>query len=114
MARLYADENLPLPVVEALRELGYEVLTVQETGKADQAMPDREVLAFAKDQDLVLVSLNRRHFIRLHAQTPDHRGIIVCTFDPDFVGQAQRIHEAIEREAPLPGKLLRVNRPARS
>ena len=29
MAKLYADEQFPRPVVRLLRELGHEVLTVQ-------------------------------------------------------------------------------------
>ncbi len=33
MARLYTNENFPLPVVETLRKLGHDVLTIQETGK---------------------------------------------------------------------------------
>ena len=40
MARLYSNENFPLPAVEKLRAPGHDVLTIQETGKADQAMPD--------------------------------------------------------------------------
>jgi len=47
MARLYSDENFPLTVVVSLRDLGHDVLTVQETGKADQAVPDDEILRFA-------------------------------------------------------------------
>ena len=34
MARLYANENFPLPVVEELRRLGHEVLTTYEAGDA--------------------------------------------------------------------------------
>jgi hypothetical protein len=34
MAKLYSNENFPLPVVEELRQLGHDVLTIQETGKA--------------------------------------------------------------------------------
>src|SRR5208337_217682 len=33
MAAFYADENFRLPVVEALRRLGHEVLTCQEAGR---------------------------------------------------------------------------------
>jgi hypothetical protein len=33
MARLYADEQYPYPVVEFLRALGHDVLTVQESVK---------------------------------------------------------------------------------
>ena len=36
MVRLYANENLPLPVVEELRLLGHDVLTIQETGQAQR------------------------------------------------------------------------------
>ena len=45
MASLYSNENFPLPVVEKLRALGHDVLTIQEAGKADQALPDKEILA---------------------------------------------------------------------
>jgi hypothetical protein len=43
MARLYANENFPLPVVEKLRAAGHDVVTVAETGKAEQAWPDEDV-----------------------------------------------------------------------
>lgn len=40
MARLYADENFPLPVVEELRRLGHDVLTMYEDGRANQSISD--------------------------------------------------------------------------
>lgn len=113
MARLYTNENFPFPVVEELRRLGHDVLTIQETGKAGQAVPDKAVLAFASGEQRVLITLNRKHFIRLHLASTSHSGMIVCTFDPDFAGQARRIHGALEAEEPsFAGKLLRINRPA--
>jgi len=110
MARLYSNENFPLPVVERLRVLGHDVLTIQEAGKADQALPDKEVLAFASSRQRAVLTLNRLHFIRLHRQQPEHAGIIVCTFDPDFEAQAERIHKTIAGQPTLAGQLLRVNR----
>jgi hypothetical protein len=110
MARLYSNENFPLPVVEKLRALGHDVLTIQEAGKADQALPDTEVLAFATREHRAVLTLNRLHFIRLHRQQPAHAGIIVCTFDLDFDAQAERIHKAIAGQTALTGQLLRVNR----
>ncbi len=111
MARLYADENFPLPVVEELRRLGHNVLTLQEAGEAGQSVSDEAVLAFACADDRVLLTLNRKHFIRLHNKQLRHTGIVVCTFDPDFVGQARRIHKAIEAQVQLSDQLVRVNRP---
>ena len=111
MTRLYSNENFPLPAVEKLRALGHDVLTIQETGKADQAMPDAEVLKFATKETRAVLTLNRRHFIRLHRENPQHAGIIVCTVDTDFAGQAERIHQAIGDQASLTGQLIRVNRP---
>ena len=111
MAQLYANENFPLPVVERLRELGHDVLTIQETGKSGQRLSDAEVLQFACEDDYAVLTLNRRHFIRLHDERPEHAGIIVCTYDPDFAAQAARIDEAIRSSGDLTGMLLRVNRP---
>ena len=111
MAKLYSNENFPLPVVEKLRQLGYDVLTIQETGKSEQSLSDEAVLKYAIEEGRALLTLNRKHFIRLHKEQPDHAGIIVCSFDPDFVGQAHRIYTAIESQSQLAGQLIRVNRP---
>ncbi|HFD38550.1 MAG TPA: hypothetical protein ENJ31_01685 [Anaerolineae bacterium] len=111
MARLYADENFPFPAVRELRRLGHDVLTIQEAGMADQAMPDQDVLGMASKENRVLLTLNRKHFIRLHRQDANHAGIVVCTFDADFVALAHRIHDAIEATPSPTGRLIRVNRP---
>jgi hypothetical protein len=113
MARLYANENFPLPVVEELRRLGHEVLTTYEAGDAGKSVPDEQVLASATAEGRALVTINRKHFIHLHNANPDHAGIIVCSFDPDFTGQANRIHAAIDSRAQLSGELVRINRPQR-
>jgi Domain of unknown function (DUF5615) len=113
MARLYSNENFPLPVVERLRALAHDVLTVQESGKADQALPDDKILEFAAAEGRAVLTINRRHFIRLHLERPQHADIIVCTFDADFAGQAERIHQSIAGQSSLKGQLIRVNRPAK-
>lgn len=111
MARLYANENFPFPAVEELRRLGHEVLTMVDTGQAGQGLSGEAVFAFAHREGRAVLTLNRKHFIRLHLE-PEHAGIIVCTYDPDFVGLARRIGEAIREESTLQGRLIRVNRPA--
>ena len=111
MARLYADEQYPLPVVKFLRTLGHDVLTVQEAGKANQRIPDAEVLTFATSEVRVVITENRKDFFRLHRIQPDHAGIIACTNDHNWEALAKRIHSAITAEEYLKGKLIRVVRP---
>lgn len=113
MAKLYANENFPLPVVERLRQFGHDVITIQETAKAEQRTSDQDVLQFTMADDRAVLTLNRKHFIRLHQEQPGHAGIIVCTVDPDFAGQAARVHAALETAADLQGQLIRVNRPSK-
>lgn len=111
MASLYANENFPRQGVEALRALGHDVLTTVEAGNAGRAIADEEVLAFAARAGRAVLTINRRDFIRLHARSADHAGIVVCTQDPDVAGQAQRIHDAISAMPTLARHLVRVNRP---
>jgi predicted nuclease of predicted toxin-antitoxin system len=110
--KLYADEQYPYPVVKYLRELGHDVLTVQEAGQASQRIPDDEVLAFATEKDRVVVTQNRRDFIQLHRLQPNHAGIIVCSDDRNWDALALRIHAAIVEEESLQGKLIRIVRPS--
>lgn len=112
MARFYANENVPEPVVVELRRLGHEIVTMQENGHAGRAVPDIEVLELATADARAVVTLNRRHFVRLHLEHPLHAGIVVCTFDPDFTTLARRIHDAVRAIPELSGQLVRVNRPS--
>jgi Domain of unknown function (DUF5615) len=111
MARLYANENFPLPAVEELRTLGHDVLTTQDAGRAGIAASDSEVLADATAQNRAVLTFNRRHFIRLHASQSQHAGIVVCTFDPNFAGLAERIDAALNASPELAGRLVRIYRP---
>lgn len=110
MARLYADEQFPRPVVEHLRSLGHDVLTVHEAGNAGDSDP--EVFTFAIAQNRVVLTQNRRDFVKLHRSQPDHLGMVICSDDQDFIRLAERIHEAVSAEASLRGKLIRVMRPS--
>lgn len=111
MARLYADENFPLPTVERLRELGHDVLTIQQAGKAGQRTPDETVLADARAEQRAVLTHNRKHFKYPHANQPEHAGILVCSEDLDFSGLADRIHQAIEAQPDLSDRLVQIYRP---
>ena len=106
--QLYADEDFALPVVEELRRLGHDVLTVQEDGRT--SIPDPDVLARAHSLGRAVLTYNRRHFERLHRQGAAHSGILSATHDSDFPALAARIDA---KPAGLsPGRwCLRVNRP---
>jgi predicted nuclease of predicted toxin-antitoxin system len=108
---LYADENVPRALVEALRRLGYDVLTCHEAGNAGQRVPDREVLRFATAAGRAVLTMNRRDFFRLDREVRDHAGIVACTEDPDCERQAERINDALRGAGDLHGKVVRVNRP---
>jgi len=112
MARFYTNENFPIPAAEELRKLDHDVLTIQETGKANQALSDSEVLNFAHSERRILLTLNRKHFIQLHQTNPSHSGIIACTLDPDFVALSKRIDSAVTDHESMAGMLVRINRPS--
>jgi hypothetical protein len=103
MAALYADENFNYAVVEQLRLLGHDVLTVQEAG--EHGCDDAQVLAFATSAQRAVLTFNRRHFIRLHKATPGHGGMIVCT-DDDATALANRIQQLLASDPGLVGQLF--------
>jgi predicted nuclease of predicted toxin-antitoxin system len=112
MARLYADEDFPLPVVEELRRLGHDARTVHEAGRANQGIADAEVLADAVADQRAVLTHNHGDFKRLHRQGQGHEGIISCTQDTlDPVGLARRIHDASVGAASLAKRFVRVVRP---
>ena len=111
MVNLYADEGFPRRTVEELRRLGHDVLTMQEVGRAGQAMPDEVVLADAIERQRAVLTENRRHFILLHRQAGgQHFGIIVCKVDVDRIRQAARIDSAVREAGDISGRLIRINR----
>ena len=110
MAFLYSDEDFPFATVVELRSLGHNVLTALQAGQANQRIPDPDVLRHAIGLGRAVLTFNRRHFIRLHRQTPSHCGIVVCTKDDDFASLARRIDRAVTKALPLDGKLIRVNK----
>jgi hypothetical protein len=106
LADLYSNENFPRGVVEELRRLGHDVLTVFEAGNAGQRIPDDEVLRFAVSQLRAVVTINRRDFIARIPFMP------ASLFAPRMT-TLLRFHSASMRNCSpvLAGQLLRVIRP---
>src|SRR5689334_21227809 len=112
MAHFYTNEKIPVQVVTELHRLGHDVITSLEAGKANSAVADADVVAFAVTKGRILLTHNRRHFLRLHQnRTADHQGIVLCTLDADSQRQSQRISAAVANVPDMANKLIRVNRP---
>lgn len=87
----YADENFPFAIVAELRNLGHDCLTALEDERANQKIADAKVLERAAELGRAVLTINRIDFKRLHHENSSHAGIVICTFDTDFIGQASRI-----------------------
>jgi hypothetical protein len=111
MASLFADENVPYAAVVALRAFGHDVLTALEAGRANQGIPDPDVLTFATILGRAVLTGNRRDYHRLHRSAPHHAGIVTFTDDPDAQALGHRIHAELARVSALAGCLIRVTRP---
>src|SRR5262245_8930743 len=108
MAALYADEDFDIDVVKELRQLGNDVVTVQERKR--KGASDQQVLTDAIAEDRAVLTFNRRHFIRLHSRTSQHKGLVVCSRDPDSAALAARIQMSLNILTSLENQLVRVNR----
>lgn len=110
MSQLLADDNFPRPVVRELRRLGHDIIGLDETGLVSHESVDEDVLRAAAATDRSLLTLDYRSFSSL-PPTNDHRpGVIICTFDPDFVGQASRIDSTLADHDSLAGQIIRIGR----
>ena len=84
-----------------------------QSGHAGRAVLDGDVLEFATGEHRAVVTLNRRHVVRLHQDRPGHAGIIVCTSISISPRWRSRYTRRSSAAPPLPGQLLRVNRDER-
>src|SRR5688572_5806537 len=110
--KFYADENFPLDVVNELRNLGHDCLTALEDERANQKIADEKVLERAIELKHAVLTINRIDFKRLHNANSEHAGIVICTFDADFIGQANRIAGACSEYGEIKSQLVRVYRPS--
>lgn len=81
MAKLLADENVPLRLVEALRRMGHDVVRVQGPDVAIQGKADFEVLQIATSLERAVLTENAWDFVRLHRNSDAHAGIVTFTRD---------------------------------
>ena len=109
-AKLYANENIPLPLVERLRNLGYDVQTSNDAGLSNLRTPDDRVLEHATSSGRAVLTLNWKHFKALHRVGTSHAGIVGFPPDTDAAGLASRIDAALKIHVPADNKCLRVTK----
>lgn len=80
-ARLYLDEDMHVRIADIVRGRGYRISTTRDEGMLGKS--DAEQLAFAAEQEMVLVTHNRADFEdlarRYFEEGRTHAGII-CAF----------------------------------
>ncbi|MEM6395525.1 MAG: DUF5615 family PIN-like protein [Bacteroidota bacterium] len=111
MQQLLADEDFPFPAVLRLRELGFDIVTLQNLGLAGIGLQDIQVLELARILKRAVVTCNRRDFIKLHKETSSHFGILVCTRNPDHISLAETIHFQLEKSLNTENVLLKIYKP---
>jgi uncharacterized protein DUF5615 len=106
--KLYADEDFDHRVVERLRALGHDVVTVMDAGWRGRS--DADQLAYSTAEGRALITFNRDDFHALHRRSAAHAGIITCTRDRDVEALAARVHAAIDGHGTLAGEVVRIVR----
>lgn len=95
MVTLYADECVEPDLVQALRALGYRVVASRGVGHAGRSVQDPEVLHYAAEHGLVVLTHNRWDFGKLHRTGFAHAGMVACRGSRDASDMAARLYAAL-------------------
>lgn len=57
-----ADENFPLPTILELRKHGYDIITAEQAGLLSAR--DLEYVRYCNENSRILLTLNKKHFIK--------------------------------------------------
>ena len=96
--KFLADEHIELSIVNGLKLLGIDAVSVNEAGKRES--DDQEILSFAKENDRVIITRDS-DFVKLHKKGAEHAGIV---FIPKFldigkvIGEIEKISMLFESE----------------
>jgi len=70
-----ADENFPLPTILELRKRGHNIITAEQAGLL--SAKDLEYVRYCNDTSRILLTLNKKHFIK-PANLPTFRSVIIA------------------------------------
>ncbi|WP_420458439.1 DUF5615 family PIN-like protein [Neolewinella sp.] len=114
MKILLGDEDFDHIAVGYLRELNYDVVTIQDLGLHGIKYSDPAVLQKAIELERILLTHNRKDFRYLHKQDSNHFGIVMCTQTTEHQRLAEKIAALLERTDDCKGQLLKVYRDSQS
>ena len=108
--RLFIDECLTSALVAVAKDRGLIADYGSNIGKS--GWPDWRIVAFALDNDYVVVTNNRRHFLREYAKLSLHNGLLVIVPNVEWRAQmrlfASALDEALRLNVDLINKLVEV------
>ena len=80
MDRFLIDERLTSDLVAVAKARGYDAAYVPHIGKS--GWQDWNLVSFAVDNDYVIVTVNRRDFLKQHAKFDIHPGLVILIPEP--------------------------------
>lgn len=92
--RLLIDECLSVSLVAVAKERGIAADHVAYLGKG--GWQDRNLVSFALENDYIVVTNNRRHFLREYAKLDMHNGLIVIVPAVKRDDQRQLFEKALD------------------
>ena len=102
--KIFADENIPLMTINALRELGHEVIDIR--GTADQGITDEVLWRKAQDQKCILITTDKG-FASYREQS--HYGILIIRLrQPNLSKIHSRVIQTINKYSPKQWRGLMV------
>ncbi len=75
-----ADEHFPLPTVLELRKRGHDIITAEQAGLL--SAKDLEYVRYCNDTSRILLTLNKKHFIKPENLTTFRSVIIAVVVHP--------------------------------
>ena len=101
---LYTDEHIDVRLGLALSRRGFDVLSCQEAGRANQRISDEDQLAFATGQGRALLTFNTVDFIALDIVWKQagrrHAGIVVSPEIRNLTELIQRVEHHLSTVSP--------------
>jgi len=107
--RILADENFPRPALEALREAGWDVLSIAEEYPG---ISDEEVAAVCAEQQRILLTFDKDFGELIFRRgLPAGSGVVLFRITPDSPGEAADVALAlVESQPDLRGSFYVVTR----